>query len=255
MKLQFISYDSLDAIKANLSPWAENFKLDSSAWLEHEFDNNLFLNSKFGEIPDFTLDTTAEKPFFTEAANAQKVYENLKFLSDSQASDERLWAGLCLGPFWKYVQYRWDICKKATPANILQHYFFGYGPRRSLTRNAISRLWWIGRLTYDENRSDPYELTKLVCENSDYIMHILERNTSNSPMIIRSFFDAILDARNKGVNINTDSVGELAKYLNLLGGIYILDCLPPERIHDKILEKALEITKGSKSAEAKAIIA
>ena len=86
MKLQFISYDSLDAIKANLSPWAENFKLDSSAWLEHEFDNNLFLNSKFGEIPDFTLDTTTEKPFFTEAANAQKVYENLKFLSDSQAS-------------------------------------------------------------------------------------------------------------------------------------------------------------------------
>ena len=74
-------------------------------------------------------------------------------------------------------------------------------------------------------------------------------------MIIRSFLDAILDARNKGVNINTDSVGELAKYLNLLGGIYILDCLPPERIHDKILEKALEIAKRSKFAEAKAIIA
>lgn len=31
MKVQFISYDNLDAIKANLSSWTDNFKLDSSA--------------------------------------------------------------------------------------------------------------------------------------------------------------------------------------------------------------------------------
>lgn len=253
MKVQFISYDNLDAIKANLSSWTDNFKLDSSAWLEAEFNNALFLDSKYGEIPDFTLDMSADKPFFTEATNAQKVYERLKFLSDSQASDERLWSGLCLGPFWKYVQYRWDICKKPTPTNILQHYFFGYGARRSLTRNAIARLWWIGRLTYDESRSDPYELTKLVCENSDYIMHILERNTSNNPMIIRSFLGAILDARNEGLSINTDTVGELAKYLNLLGGIYILDCLPAERIHDKIIKKAREITSNNAPTELSAV--
>jgi len=244
VKLQFISYDNLNEIKANLSSWTDNFKLDSSSWLENEFDNCLFLNTKYGEIPDFTLDMSEDKPFLTEATNAKKVYENLKFLSDSQASDERLWAALCLGPFWKYVQYRWDINKKATTSNILQHYFFGYGARRSLTRNAVSRLWWIGRLTYDENRTDPYELTKLVCESSDYIMHVLERNTSNNSMIIRAFLGAVLDARNEGLYINTDTVGELAKYLNLLGGIYILDCLPQDRIYKKILDKAREITKS-----------
>ena len=48
MKLQFVSYDGLDAIKANLNSWAENFKLDSSAGLEREFDNALFLNTKYG---------------------------------------------------------------------------------------------------------------------------------------------------------------------------------------------------------------
>jgi hypothetical protein len=247
VKLQFVGYDTLDAIKANLPAWVDNFKLDSSAWLEVEMDNALFRDTKYGEIPDFSLDMSEDKPFATEATNAQRVYEHLKFLSDSQASDERLWAGLCLGPFWKYVQYRWDICKKATPANILQHYFFAYGARRSLTRNALSRLWWIGRLTYDENRKDPYELTKFVCENTDHIMHILERNTSNNPMIIRSFVGAILEGRKSGLNINTDTVGELAKYLNLLGGTYILDCLPEERIYNKILDKATEITKRNDS--------
>lgn len=244
MKLQIISYDKLDEIKSNLETWKDKFKLDSSAWLKAEFDNALFMDTKYRDIPDFSLDMSEDRPFFTEAKNAQCVYENLKFLSDSQASDERLWAALCLGPFWKYVQYRWEVNKKATVANIKQHYFFGYGPRRSLTRNAISRLWWIGRLTYDDTRTDPYELTKLVCENSDYIMHVLERNTSNNPMIIRAFLGAILDARNEGMNINTDTVGELAKYLNLLGGIYILDCLKPERIHQKIMDKAREITKA-----------
>ena len=154
-----------------------------------------------------------------------------------------MWAGLCLGPFWDYVKYRWDINKKCTVGNVQQHFFFGFGARRSLTRNALSRLWWIGRLTYDEKRSDPWELTKFVCESSDYIMHILERNTSNNPSIIRPFLSAIIEAKAQGLPIDTNIVGELAKYLNLLGGIYILDCLPEQRIHDKMLAKANEICK------------
>ena len=71
-------------------------------------------------------------------------------------------------------------------------------------------------------------------------MHILERNTSNNPMIIRAFLHALIDAKNEGHNINTDAVGELSKYLNLLGGIYILDCLPYQQIYDKIYKKAVE---------------
>lgn len=241
MKLQFVSYDALDIIKTNLPQWISGFKLDSSEWLEQELDMPLFTDTKFGFIDNFALDTSADKPFLTEAENAQRVYDKLRFLSDSQASDERLWAGLCLGPFWKYTKYRWEIDKKCTISNVQQHYFFGFGARRSLTRNAAARLWWIGRLTYDDKRSDPWELTKFVCESSDYIMHILERNTSNNPAVIRPFLSAIINARNDGLQIDTNIVGSLAKYLNLLGGIYILDCLPETKIYDKIYSKAEEI--------------
>lgn len=45
------------------------------------------------------------------------------------------------------------------------------------------------------------------------------------------------------MNINTDTVGELSKYLNLLGGTYILDCLSYDTIYNKILEKARELAK------------
>ena len=72
-------------------------------------------------------------------------------------------------------------------------------------------------------------------------MHVLERNTSNNPLITRSFLSAVIDARKNGMRIDTNVVGELAKYLNLLGGVYILDCLPEKNIYEKIYEKAKEI--------------
>ena len=239
MKLQFVSYDNIDIIKSNLSTWKSNFKQNSSEWLKEELDTPLFIDSKYDNIPDIILDMSQEKPFQTEAENAMRVYNALSFLSDSQASDERVWAGLCLGPCWDYVKYRWDIDKDCTEENIKQHFFFGFGARRSLIRNGIARLWWIGRLTYDELASDPWKLTKFVCESANNIMNVLERNTSNNPAIIRPFLNACIDARENGVVIGKEEISELSKYLNLMGGIYILDLLPEEKIYEKIYNKAM----------------
>lgn len=240
MILQIIDEDSLLALKSNLPFIKSNFLLEDNSWIEEYIGRSPFINSKF-LVDDFKLDMSQEKPFLTEFENVKRVYNRLNFLSESQASDERLWAGLCLTHFWKYTQYRWGIKEKCTVDSIKQHFFFGFGSRRSLTRNAMARLWWIGRLTYSSLRSDPYELTKFVCENSDYTMHILERNTSNNPAIIGTFLEAVLDARKEGCQINTNHIGELSKYLNLLGGTYILDCLPENILYNKILNKAREL--------------
>ena len=80
-------------------------------------------------------------------------------------------------------------------------------------------------------------------------MHILECNTSNNPLIIRGFLSAVIDARRKGMQMDTNIVGELARYLNLLGGIYILDCLPEQKIYDKIYEKAEELNNALQSRQ------
>lgn len=237
MKLTFLEDDSLFALKSNLNKLYTKFALPDAEWITEYFGRSPFIETKYS-VDDFSLDMSQDKPFLTEFENVQRVYNSLSFLSASQASDERLWAGLCINHFWKYTQYRWDMVSNCTIDSVKQHFFFGFGARRSLTRNAISRLWWIGRLTHDPSRKDPYELTRFVCENADYIMHILERNTSNSPMITKAFLSALLTAREEGCLINTDTVGELSKYLNLLGGTYILDCLPESKIHDKIVEKA-----------------
>ena len=246
MKLYLVESTSLDALKQNLPSLLTEFNRDNCDWIEEKLGKSPFIATKFPEIPQFSLDMTAEEPSKTDGKNAEIVYENLKFLSDSQATDERFWAALCMREYWPFVRYRWSFDKGITEANINQHVFFGYGGRRSLTRNTMSRLWWAARLTVDPdpNSNDPYRLTRFACENADTVMHALERNTSNSRLINRAFLSAILDARDKeGLIMNTDIIGELAKYLNLLGGTYILDCLPEQVIYEKIMAKAREIDR------------
>jgi Family of unknown function (DUF6339) len=240
MKIKFISQEGLATLKSNLSHVASRFADPTPLWIEDSLGTKTFLYSKF-ETNDFALDMSQEDPFLTEFENVKRVYSAMNMISDSQASDERIWAGMCLTDFWNYVQYRWRINENSSVNIIKQHFFFGFGARRSLTRNALSRLWWIGRLTYDDTREDPYELTKFVCRNSDYIMHILERNTSNNKNLIRGFLDGVCVAAKEGLNINTNTVAELSRYLNLLGGTYVLDCLPKETLSEKILLRAREI--------------
>ena len=249
MKLFLVDNRSLDTIKQNMPNLVTSFQADSCDWIEEAIGHSPFVETKFPEIPAFQLDMSEEEPSKTDGRNAQIVYENLRFLSDSQASDERFWAALCLREYWPFVQYRWELKTKGiTEAKIIQHVFFGFGARRSLTRNTMSRLWWAGRLTVDPNNpDDPYRLTRFACENADTVMHALERNTSNSRTINRAFLSAILDARDKeGLIMNTTIIGELAKYLNLLGGTYILDCLPEQVIYDKIIAQAREIDRREK---------
>ena len=245
MKLQLISQDSIDIIKSNLEIWKTRFDADDATWLEEKLEGMLFLPTSYEDIPDFELVMDGENPFATEVKNVEIVYSNLQFLTDSQASDERLWAGLGLSYFWKYIKYRWAIDGRSSVDTLRNHFFFGMGPRVSLTRQGVARLWWIGRLTYDGQRSDPFELTKLVCEQASFIPDILERNTSNNPRIVHAFLDALLALRVEGITITAELVRELSKYLNVLGGTYLLDCLSPEKIMLKVTEKGRELAEGN----------
>lgn len=241
MKIQIINSDKLEFLKdrACLTKCLNKYQnYTSNEWISEVCDGNPFIDTKFVNVRDFELDMSAEKSkaFETELENVKRVYRNLKFLTESMATDERLWSALCLGPFFEYVHYRWNI---KSESSVEQHYFFDphSSGRRVLTRNALSRLWWIGRLTYDEDRDDKWELTRFVCSHSDYIMHFIERNTSNNIHVLRPFLEAIMDAQKNGYNINTDDAGNIAKYLNLLGGMYVLDFMSEEWIKEKIISK------------------
>jgi hypothetical protein len=189
----------------------------------------------------------------------------MKDLPSAVAMDERLWAGIAIDLGWKYVRERWDIQAmfaqkdKSLKNKIHEHFFFMHNPRRSFTRNAISRLWWLGSLTYDEkNLEDPYRRTRVVTADLGYVVDLLERNFSNNRRISSEFVDAVEAAREKvkdeGKVILRPELRILCKYLNMLGGVYILDSMPEGKIYQKIYDKALEIArqKGSTAPQIEA---
>lgn len=245
MKLQIIKTDMLEFLKddACIEKCLNKYQnYESNNWIYELCDGSPFIDTRYQNVNDFELDMSADKPEKTEFENVKRVYESLKFLTNSMASDERIWAVLCLGPYYDYVRYRWNI---DNVNSVKQHFFFERQSRRALTRNAMARLWWIGRLTYDDTRVDKYELTKFVCEHSDFIMHFIERNTSNNLHVMRPFLEAMIEAVSEGYQLNTDDGGKLAKYLNLLGGMYVLDFMPEDWIKDKITKKIYSLLMPS----------
>ena len=245
MNLIFIKEKDLKELKANLDFYCKFFLDDTNNNLVKELNQDLLVQSKLKTGKE--LEQMFEEGKFPDVENdfeySKLLYENLKNLSDSQASDERLWAGLSIGPFWNYVQKRWNLKETNNlVTSVKDHYLFGYGPRRSLIRNAISRLWWIARLTYDEQSQDHYHLTKFICSNSRYIGDILERNFSNNPNIIQPFLLAIKDGQDKYI-ISTDNVRKLALYIDQIGGSFLLDCLAPTTIQKKISDKIYDMYK------------
>lgn len=236
MRIKYLTEDDLNAVKSNLSGVLYDVIAEDGKSLNDFFGrDNLIKETQF-EINDFKLDMSQPdgKESLTDVENIQRVYNHMKFLSDSQASDERVWAAYTFSEFLDYMRYRW---KASSISDLENRYLFGYSVQRSLFRNGVSRLWWIGRFTYDETRLDPYELTRFLCKDQDYIENICGRNIFNNPNVGFATISALYDAEKAGVVVNRELVREVSRYVNLLAGTYLLDTLSKEEIYQKIQNK------------------
>ena len=239
MKINYLTEDGLISVKKNLNPVLKKVVIGNECSLVELFkDESMIKQSPFG-YEEFSFDVSQPKgkESLTDAENVRRLYSNMSFLSDSQASDERIWAALSLSDFVDYMRYRWPA--KDT-SDITNRYLFGYSPQRSLFRNGIARLWWIGRFTYDSKRSDPYELTKFLCGDQDFIENICGRNIFNNPEIGKTAIEALLDAKKSGIELSRFKIREMAKYLNLIGGTYLLDVFDRDYIYEKVMNKVKE---------------
>lgn len=241
-KIKFLTEDSIEMLKKNSESLFKEVVLSSDKSLE-EFlgDMGKVCETPF-EIDELVLEMGQPegKEPLTDAENAQRVYSHMKALSDSQASDERIWIAYTLQEQFDYMKYRW---KSTSVPDMLNRYFFNYSKNRSLFRNGIARLWWIGRVTYDEKREDPFEITKFLCNHQDFIETICGRSTFNNPTVQRATLNAIYDVLKDRKADNREIIREVAKYINLLAGTYILDMLSYEEIYSKVYNKLKELVK------------
>ena len=163
MKLYFMKQNAIDFLKANMrNQYMNYFRYSSNEWMYDLFDYDPF--EFFIEVPDFNLSPIHKQIGETELENCKRLYTNLRKISESQASDERLWAGLCNGVFYKYVRNRWNYASlrpripKTDSSTIISRFFFSGGGRGGMFRNTLSKCWWVGRSTYDSESIDHWNM-------------------------------------------------------------------------------------------------
>ena len=110
--------EALEMLKDNLKYVYMNYYTQiSNKWLWDVCNGDPFEDYKV--IPDFNLASLDLPKGEMDFQNVKIVYEHLNFLTESQACDERLWAGLCHDVFYDYLRRRWNMIN-TTPKNIEQ---------------------------------------------------------------------------------------------------------------------------------------
>lgn len=242
MIIHFLREDGLAALKTNVQGNVKLYENKTNDWVYEYFDgDNPFVEYKM-QIDDFQFCESSDSGK-NDVENAIRLYSAMRGLSDTQATDERLWAGLCHGDFWNYVHERWALSKFTgdSVTNLLWRYFFNnkYGARRALFRNTLSRLWWLGRLTYDEKRKDPFELTHYWEEDfSTKSLILFSSNYMGNVELTRGLITALIELEREGFSLGTkkrDTYYQASQFLNVYGGTHILDYYSEEEIKEKVI--------------------
>lgn len=236
--VKFICEEVLLEIKSNSGVLFKEV-ISGKKTLQAAFNSEKIVRETNIASDDFELDMSADRPETTDVENIKRIHKHMSALSESQASDERIWSAYTLSVFADYMRYRWPAESETA---MMNHYFFSYSPKRSLFRNGIARLWWIGHLTYDASREDnKFALTEYVCSKQDHINLLLDINFGNNSGIVRAVIKALMDSEAEGIIVDREIVRKASEYINILGGTYLVDALSTDTVYTKtkdIIKKA-----------------
>lgn len=253
MKIRYMKAQALEYFKTNMPTLYTNyFTKEDNSWMTEAFGSDPF--EDFREVNDFELaDPQAYLAGELDLENCKIIYSNLRFLSESMAADERLWAGLCNDVFYDYMKIRWanyELKKADTDCSgILARYYFSGGVRSGLYGNTLSKCWWIGRATYDENNEDHFAKLDII-GSADFSTKVREifysNNFSANPTILNGILNAMKYFNDIPYKlIVKEHIRPALKYLNAVGGNVLLDALSTEEIEDLVRNKMIELVNGN----------
>ena len=256
MKLYFMKKEALEILKSNLDIFYDMyFKEKDNKWFWKVCKGDPFV--EFKEIQDFQLapiDSGLSKGE-VEFLNCKIIYKHLSFLTESQACDERLWAGLCHSVYYSYLRKRWDYdtklpkTQKEAVSNIKSRFFFSGGTRAGLFRNSIAKCWWVGRNTHDpSNLTNPFEKLDIIGSNDigSKISDIFySNNFSANPVILNGIVKALKNFKDENIHLSLkEHIRPSLQFLNAVGGGVVLDCLDEDEIADMLIDNIYGILQG-----------
>lgn len=256
MKLYFMKQSALDYITANIKTLYINYYREkTNQWIYDLFDYDPF--EEFMEVPDFELAVITNKRGELELENCRILYSKLINVSESQASDERLWAGLCNKTFYDYVRKRWDYDHlqlrdaKKDSEPILSRFFFKGGVSGGKFRNTLAKCWWVGHGVYQYKEDNKFALLDaLGAEDfSTKVTDIFYSYTFASNFtIVSGIIKGWKEMIDKGYKLPTRNyLRPTLQYINALGGGILLDMFDENEIQKITVDYITFLYEGKDS--------
>ncbi len=170
-----------------------------------------------------------------DCQNSIEIFKQLRLLDKVQANDKRLWVSLTHSRFYNYVWQRWNFgLGEISESKIKDRYHFEGSGINARTGNAISRLWWTAKVTYDKERDDEFELTRVIWEKQDLWTGLMERSFSTYPNVVQGF----LEFYKLNKQLKEDEIRFMQRGLNAIGGVKMLPLLSKQEIIDELRQIA-----------------
>lgn len=245
-------------LKLFMSGYVEDLKkrLDKGDFNPYSLDKFLFDESAVRENRRFPIDgqlklRLPEGSNHYDFENAKSLFEFYKNFSPVIATDARIWTYLAHTEYWQYMRRRWSL-ESPSEDYILEHWFLKSSNPSWLLRNGISRLWWGAFLTYDKDRSDPYELTKEAFSMLDYTRHLLPGTQGRSNNFRHALLEFVIKNDQLFSKYKEARVRYLMRKVNFLGGYKLFGSLTKEplfEVFDKYKGELEDVTSPIKENE------
>lgn len=229
MKLRLLNNSVLHELKREIHSNIPLYQSEDTSWLSPFFVKKNTFESIIDDTDVELLLPNVEDRKQYDGINAARIHSSFNSITPAIATDERLWATLCHTKFLSFMKARWPVSvvqKNQTLDGIIQQRYFFYrsDPRKSQERNGLARLWLSADMTFDPNRNNPYELTEVMLQNTNFVFHLFGRKFSSNKDILQGTLEAILMLEKEfGRAVSKTPITEYGRRLNLIGGASSLD--------------------------------
>lgn len=176
-----------------------------------------------------------------DSRNAMALYTTLQDLTPAQAADERLWVYLCHFEAHEYLHHRWLTGRMPERAfQRIQARYFGRTRRIWISRNGVSRLWWLGHIAHRAFPQDPELYLEAILSRQDIQANLVERpSLAMNSVFLHATARRIVDSwRDQDGLLARPAFRAWMRNLNLCGGAQLLDVLDAEALHDLVCRQA-----------------
>lgn len=236
MKLIYFTDEAYNLLKKDLYKNEKNYYLEE-LWIEKyfkEYNIENYMGTSdivVGNISEFQDTGDINQDDLQNTITLYSAY--LDKLTPAEASNPRLWTALChlIPEYRKYILSRWK--NKNEEVTLEKRFFATEGRSSLLYYNAISRLWWSGYLTYEQDKAQPWALTKTLFSAQMVQKDLLDQPFSFNKKVVRGLLKALQKIQEQTGNAASKIFRECCdSYINHYGAVTVLDSLSEDEIEN-----------------------